>query len=190
MSTDMNVKVWDPLIRIFHWALVVGFFIAYFTEEDFLTPHVWVGYMVGGLLLFRVVWGFIGPSHARFSDFVFSPAVVVSYVKDVLLLKAKRFIGHNPAGGAMIILLLISLLITTLSGIVLYAVGDNAGPMAAWMGGLGESWEDIFEELHEFFADFTMFLVFIHVAGVLVESLIHRENLVRAMVNGYKRGAE
>lgn len=188
-TKQAEVKVWDPLVRVFHWLLVVGFFTAYFTEGEgeTLTLHTWAGYVVAGLILVRLVWGFIGTRHARFGDFVTRPAVVKDYLLSVLRMHPRRYLGHNPAGGLMIIALLISLLVTVSSGMGLYAVEEQAGPLAGWLGGLGESWEEVFEGLHEFFANFTLFLVVVHVAGVLVESLLHSENLVRAMVTGRKQ---
>ncbi len=185
--TSERIKVWDPAVRLFHWTLVAGFFIAYLTEDDFLTVHVWAGYMVAGLIVFRVIWGIIGPRYARFSNFVFAPSVVVRYLKDILLLNARRYVGHNPAAGAMIVALLVSLVITTITGLAVYGAAENAGPLAAWLGYRGEEGGEVFEEIHEFFANFTLFLVFLHVIGVVVESLIHRENLVRGMIDGFKR---
>lgn len=182
-----RIKVWDPAVRVFHWALAAGFFIAYLTEDDFLTLHVWAGYTVAGLLAFRIIWGLIGPRYARFSNFVFAPSVVLGYLKDVLLFRPRRYVGHNPAGGAMIVALLVCLIITAVTGLVVYGAAENAGPLAAYLGYLGEAGGDAFEEVHEFFANLTLFLVFVHITGVLVESLIHRENLVRAMIDGLKR---
>jgi len=187
MQANSKIKVWDPLIRIFHWSLVFTFAVAYITEEDFLRPHVLAGYFITFALILRLIWGFVGSKHARFSDFVTSPLQAFRYAKDALLLRAKRYIGHNPAGGLMIIVMLVSLLITTISGIAVYGAGENAGPMAAWFAGNAEAWEDILEELHEFFANFTLFLVVIHLGGVVVESVLHKENLVSAMFNGLKR---
>jgi len=186
MNTHAKVKVWDPLVRAFHWLLVLGFFTAYFTEDDFLTVHAYAGYTVLALILVRLVWGFIGTRNARFSSFVTVPRVAWQYVKDTLRFRAKRYLGHNPAGGAMIVLLLISLLLTTLTGLAAYGASETAGPLAGWLGNIGETGEDIIKEVHEFFANFTVFLVVVHVAGVIFESLAHRENLVRAMFNGYK----
>jgi len=182
-----EVSVWDPLVRIFHWVLVGAFFIAYITEEDFLTIHSWAGYTVLGLLIVRIIWGVIGTKHARFKDFVFSPQQIIQFLKDTLFLRAKRYLGHNPAGGAMVILLILSLLITTFSGLIIFGIEEGQGPLASWLSGSSHFVGDIVEELHEFFANFTLFLVFVHVAGVLVESLIHRENLVKSMLNGKKR---
>jgi cytochrome b len=185
--TSERIKVWDPAVRLFHWTLVAGFLIAYLTEDDFLTLHVWAGYTVIGLLVFRVIWGVIGPRYARFSNFVFAPSVVLRYLKEVLLLRPRRYLGHNPAGGAMIVALLVSLVMTTATGLAVYGAGENAGPLAASLGYLGDEGGKVFEEIHEFFANCTLFLVFVHVTGVLVESLIHRENLVRGMIDGLKR---
>jgi cytochrome b len=186
-SDKSTVRVWDPLVRVFHWLLVAAFFTAYITEEDFLTLHSWAGYTVLGLLLVRILWGFVGTKHARFSDFVFSPQHIVQYLKDTFVLKAKRYIGHNPAGGAMILLLIFSLLITSISGLVIFGIEEAQGPLAGWISDSSHFWGDAFEELHEFFANFTLFLVFVHVAGVVVESLIHHENLIVSMFNGRKR---
>jgi cytochrome b len=186
MTESSEIKVWDPLVRFIHWSLVTAFFIAYLTEDDLLTVHSWAGYLILSLLIIRLVWGFIGTRHARFSDFVYSPKNIIQFLKDTLHLRAKRYLGHNPAGGAMAILLLVSLLMTTTSGILLLGAEEQAGPVAHWFSQSGESWGDALEELHEFFANFTLLLVFLHVAGVLVESLIHKENLVSAMLSGFK----
>jgi cytochrome b len=140
-----------------------------------------------GLILVRTLWGLVGTRYARFSSFVTAPRVAWQYLKDTLLFRAKRYLGHNPAGAAMIVLLLISLLITTLTGIAAYGAVESAGPLGGWLGNIGELGEDVLKEVHEFFANFCVVLVAIHVGGVIFESLAHRENLVRAMFNGYKR---
>lgn len=183
-----EVKVWDPLVRVFHWLLVAGFFTAYLTEGDeLLTIHSYAGYTVLSLVLVRLVWGLVGTRHARFADFVRRPGEVGRYARDVVKLHPRRYLGHNPAGGLMIVIMIISLLVTTLSGIAVYGAEEQAGPLAGWLGGVNHSWAEAFEELHEFFANFTLFLVVVHVAGVLVESLLHGENLVRSMITGRKR---
>lgn len=202
MTTKDEIKVWDPLVRIFHWSLVAAFTIAYLTEDDWQAVHVWAGYTVAGLVAFRLVWGFVGTKHARFRDFVYSPVAVFGYLKDLVSFRAKRYIGHSPAGGAMAIVLLISLAATTLTGMKLYAVEENAGPFAAIqvesISPISSAYADedeheheggdeLWEELHEFFANFTLLLVFLHIGGVVVSSLAHGENLPRAMVTGKKR---
>jgi cytochrome b len=184
MKSQDLIKVWDLPLRIFHWLLVAGFFVAYLTEDELLTIHVLAGYLVSGLLLFRLIWGFIGNEYARFSNFLCSPVKPVVYVKDVISLKSKRYIGHNPAGALMIMLLLISLLMTSITGFIVYGADQGAGPLANMAG---SSYEKLWEEVHEFFANFTLLLVFVHIAGVAVESFIHRENLAKAMWHGYKK---
>jgi cytochrome b len=181
-----QVRVWDISVRVFHWLLVGAFAVAYVTEEDFLSLHSWAGYLIGGLLVYRLIWGFIGPQHARFSDFVFAPRKVLQYLKDIARFKAPRYLGHNPAGGAMIIALLLSLTLTVTTGIALLGAEEHAGPLAGYMAGSAEWVEDVLEEVHEFFANFTLLLVFIHVGGVLLESFLHGENLPRSMVTGLK----
>jgi cytochrome b len=182
-----TLKVWDIPLRIFHWLLVVGFTVAYFTEDDFLTLHVWAGYLVIALLLFRLVWGFAGNEYAQFKNFLCSPALSFSYLKEVLAKKSKRYIGHNPAGSAMIVLLLVSLFFTTFTGLCVYAADQNAGLFA---GIISAENEKLWEEVHEFFANLSVFLVLIHIAGVVFESILHKENLGRAMVTGEKRSED
>ena len=94
------VRVWDPLVRIGHWLLAVGFVVAYLTEDDFETLHVWAGYLVGAIVVVRVIWGFVGPRHARFADFAYTPRLVFSYLMALLRGGSKRYLGHSPAGGA------------------------------------------------------------------------------------------
>ncbi len=186
MSAASQIRVWDPLVRFFHWSLVSAFTIAFITEEDLLSVHVMAGYLIVVLLGIRFVWGFIGTQHARFSDFVYSPANIMRFLKDTLTLRARRYLGHNPAGGAMVILLMLSLLVTTLSGVLLYGAEDMAGPAASLFSQPTGAWGGVIEAVHELFANFTLLLVGIHVVGVLVESLIHKENLVSAMLSGLK----
>ena len=184
-----EVRVWDPFVRIFHWLLVLLFTLAYATGEDWLSLHVYAGYAVFGLVLLRVLWGIMGTPHARFGDFVYRPSRVIAFIKDTLARRARRYLGHNPAGGAMILLMLISLLLVSVTGFAVYGIEKGAGPLAM-LGGSSEFLEDVFEEVHEFFANFMVLLVVVHVAGVIAESLIHRENLVTAMVNGRKRALD
>ncbi len=184
MTTE--VKVWDPFVRLFHWTLVLAFFLAWFTEDELLTLHVWAGYTVLGLVLARIVWGFIGTRHARFGDFVRPWTEVHDFVKQTLAGRAPRYLGHNPAGGAMIVLMLILLLLVSLTGLAVYGIEEAAGPMAG-LAGSPEWLEDGLEEVHEFLANFMLLMVILHVTGVLFESRLHHENLVRAMFTGRKR---
>ncbi|MDH5485180.1 MAG: cytochrome b/b6 domain-containing protein [Gammaproteobacteria bacterium] len=190
MNRNTQIKVWDLPVRIFHWSLVACFLIAFITEDDVLALHVLAGYAIAGLLVFRFVWGFIGTRYARFSDFVKPRTDVFDYLKQVARLHAPNYTGHNPAGGMMVIALLVSLTVTTLTGIAVYGAEEMSGPFAGLMSSLPHFMGKAFEELHEFFANFTLLLVVIHVAGVIVTSLLHGENLVKAMINGYKRAED
>ena len=195
---ETKVRIWDPFVRIFHWTVVIGFFIAYFTEDEMLTLHVWAGYVIGVLLAMRIVWGFVGPKHARFWDFIFSPFRVWTYLVDLVRFRGKRYLGHSPAGGAMVIVLIIGLAATVFSGLEFYAVSRNAGPLAthevavspqtAPPAGTRRSPERRFwHETHEILANVMMVLVILHICGVVLASVVHRENLPRAMITGEKR---
>jgi cytochrome b len=194
-----EVLIWDLFVRFGHWLLAAGFLVAYLTEDDLLTVHVWAGYLVGVIVCLRIVWGFIGSKHARFRDFLYSPRQALSYLLDVVRRRAKRYLGHSPAGAVMVYALLVAILATTFSGLVVYAYDKNAGPLAGVIGNqyvgmtseerdrASESVEDFWEETHEVLANLTLFLVVLHIGGVVLSSLAHRENLVRAMVTGRKR---
>lgn len=178
-----TIKVWDPLVRIFHWSLAAFFLIAYVTEDDLLSVHVYAGYAVAGLVAFRLIWGLIGTRHARFTDFVAGPRAIKRYLGQLLTARAPRFIGHNPAGAAMIIALLLAVGLTAFTGMALIA-GDGVGPLAGTV--FASLSGDSLEDVHEFLANLTLLLVILHVAGAVVSSFLHRENLVRAMITGRK----
>jgi cytochrome b len=166
------IQVWDPFVRVFHWGTAAGFAAAYLVEEP-RAVHEALGYVVLALLAARVVWGFTGSTHARFADFVTGPRAFVSYLGASLRGRERRYLGHNPAGGMMVLALMAMLAVTGLSG---------------WMMTLDAFFaEDWVEELHEVAANATLVLVAVHVAGVVWESLRHRENLVAAMITGLKR---
>jgi cytochrome b len=167
------VKVWDPLVRVFHWSLVGLFAFSYLSGDEWKQAHILSGYAIIGLLAVRVVWGFVGTRHARFSNFIYSPVTTARFMVDTVAMKARRYIGHNPAGGAMVIALLISI-----SGIA--GTGYMMTTDAYW----GVEWV---EEAHELLANLTLGLIVLHVAGVVLASIEHKENLVRAMITGRKR---
>jgi cytochrome b len=184
-SRQREVYVWDPFVRVFHWTLVVAFTVAYLlTGEDVLTVHVWAGYVVGVLIVARVIWGFVGPEHARFSDFVYSPGASLRYVRDLILFRAERHLGHSPGGGAMVVTLLIFLAASVVTGLVVYGGDQQAGPLA---GMFTKEFGESFEEVHELIANITLALVCAHIAAVILASFAFRENLPRAMITGYKR---
>ena len=185
--TPKLVRVWDPLVRMFHWGLAGSFAIAFLTEDDLLALHVWAGYLILGLIFIRVLWGFIGTRHARWSDFVKQPAEIFTYLKATIRSRAARYLGHNPAGGAMVVALMLSVTLTGLSGLAVYGAQELSGPMAPLLSGLSEGWAHALEDVHEVVANLTLLLVLLHLAGVALASLQHRENLVRAMITGLKR---
>ena len=126
-----KVYVWDPLIRFFHWTLVLAFVVAYFTGDEENILHIYSSYYILGLLAVRLVWGIVGTRYARFSDFVYSPSAVLDYLKGFISVgNAKKYLGHNPAGGWMVIALLISLILTSISGLKVYGL-EGHGPLAA-----------------------------------------------------------
>jgi cytochrome b len=184
-----EITVWDPFVRVFHWTLVVAFFTAYFVEPDdgLEVVHVWAGYVVTVLVVLRIVWGFVGTEHARFSDFVYGPKVGIRYLVDLLRQKGKRYIGHSPAGAWMVFMLLAGLLATTFFGMSIYAIEDGRGPLTFLYAGGGRAMKDFYEEGHELLGNVMLALVILHLCGVAAASYAHRENLPRSMVTGRKK---
>jgi cytochrome b len=202
-----EIRVWDPLVRLFHWSLVLSFTIAYLSGEEESNLHIYAGYVVLGLIAFRVLWGLVGTRYARFSDFVTSPATVMRYLKGLLARKPQHYPGHNPAGGWMVIAMLVS-------GLRVYAIEEGLGPLAADTPALtlvstaradddddddhrgheknenrhseDEAAEEFWEELHEVSSNIMLLLIFLHIGGVIVASRMHDEHLVKAMITGKK----
>ncbi|MBI4183453.1 MAG: cytochrome b/b6 domain-containing protein [Proteobacteria bacterium] len=171
-SAPPLVEVWDPFVRLFHWTLVAAYAVSYLTGDELKGLHVAAGYLVLGLIGVRLVWGVVGPRLARFTSFVRPPREVLDYLGAMLAGRAPRYLGHNPAAGTMIVLLLALLTLTALTGIA----AEGEGILAK-----------AFEEVHEALADLSLGLVALHVAGVAASSLYHGENLVKAMLTGRKR---
>lgn len=169
----IRVLVWDLPVRVFHWALVASFAGAYWLSETerLRDVHVMFGYTVLGLVAFRLAWGFVGTRYARFRSFLFRPREAVGYLRDLFRRSGPRFLGHNPAGSFAIWAILG---VAALTGITGYATYNDLGG-------------DAVEEVHEVLANGWLVLVAVHIAGVLLGSVLHRENLVGAMVTGYKR---
>ncbi len=176
--------MWDLFLRIFHWSLAFFFLLAYFLVTDRLRLHGHAGYTVALLVLFRVLWGVIGSRQARFVDFVVWPWKSMRYLVLLLRGRANSYLGHNPAGAAMIVALLACVLLTSLSGVALFAL-EGSGPLANtfvanWPG-------DLLAGVHEFSANLSLALVVIHVIGVVYSSYIYRENLIKSMITGKKK---
>lgn len=198
-----EIRVWDLGVRLFHWSLVALFTIAYISGDDEGTGslHGWAGYIIIGLLAFRLLWGLVGGKHARFSDFIYAPRQILAYLKDLIGGRPRRYLGHNPAGGLMVAVMLLVLFAVSWTGLkadqakhetvivpsaitfaIPDAVGDDAEDEARSEG--------FWEEAHEASVDIMLALIVLHLAGVAASSLMHRENLARAMLTGRKREPE
>lgn len=167
------VKVWDPLVRLFHWSLVGLFALAYFTGDEWKDAHIVVGYAIGGLVVFRVLWGLVGPRNARFASFVRGPATTLGYLRSALAFRAPRYLGHNPAGAAMIVALLVAIATIATTG---YMMTTDTFWGVEWV-----------EDVHVTTVYVALGLIALHVGGVVLASIEHRENLVSAMLTGMKR---
>ena len=167
-----TIKVWDFPVRVFHWLVAICFIGAYITAEEdgYRLIHVTFGYTLGALMLFRIFWGLYGTTYARFSSFIKPPSAVFSYLKSLLSNQPEHHVGHNPAGAVAILFLLFFGIMT---------------PITGWfcLREIGGEWVS---ELHELLANGMLALVLVHVFGVIVSSVIHRESLIKAMVTGRK----
>lgn len=171
-SSVRKVLVWDAPVRVFHWLMVLSFAGAYLTAESerWRLVHVTLGYTMAGLVAFRVLWGFLGTRHARFASFVRGPAAVARYLRGLVGARSEHEAGHNPAGALAIIALLAMTVVVTAAGWATY-------------NDIGGDW---LEALHEGAANVMLAIVGVHVAGVLLGSWLHRDNLIGAMVTGRK----
>jgi cytochrome b len=169
----MRILVWDVPTRVFHWLLTLSFAAAFVTgdSERWRDIHVAAGYTMMGLIGFRLVWGIAGTRYARFSSFLFGPRAIVCYLGSLLRGRPEHYVGHNPAGSIAIVVMLLLGLLAGASGYLAYSYGIE------WMG-----------ELHEALVNALLAVVGVHVAGVVVSSRLHGENLVRAMITGRKTG--
>ena len=174
-QSTQKIRVWDAPVRVFHWLLVLSFAGAYLTAESevWRLVHVTLGYTLGGLLAFRIVWGVIGTRYARFSSFVRGPAAVIRYLKSIKAKQPEHHLGHNPAGAVAIVLLVLLGLGITATGYITY---NDLGP--GWIS-----------ELHDLLANAMVLVIIGHLVGVVTASLQHKENLVRSMVTGFKTGS-
>lgn len=184
-----RVKVWDVAVRLGHLmmaGLVLGALLT--AEEDGTIPlHTRLGLLLLGVVVFRVVWGFVGSPHARFRDFVRSPREVLAAAKAMAQRRPELHLGHNPVGGMMVLALLASLATITVTGVVIAMGPEWDGALATV---LSKSSAHAVKEVHEGAAGLLVVLVGLHVAGVLVSSVLERQNLVAGMVTGYKRAPE
>lgn len=170
------IRVWDPFVRLFHWGLVLSFAVAWLSSRSWEQLHDWAGYAAAALVLSRAAWGVIGTRYSRFSHFVRSPRVVLDYLAAIARGDEARHIGHNPAGGAMVVALMLTMVCTAFTG---WLLTTDAFWGVTWM-----------QHLHNLLAHGILALVCLHIAGVLLASFRHRENLIAAMISGQKRASK
>ena len=172
-SGQQDIKVWDPGVRIFHWTIVTACMLNLFILEEGKYWHRMTGYVVAAAIAVRMIWGFVGTRHARFSDFFPTPRRLKNQLRAIVSRNEKRYLGHNPLASVMMLLLMALLATTALTG---------------WMTTLDAFWgEKWLEQLHGTIANSIMVLAFIHAGAAIVESWRHRENLVWSMVTGRKK---
>ena len=167
-----RILVWDAPTRVFHWLQVLSFVAAYLTadSERLRNYHVALGYILLGLLVFRLLWGFIGTRYARFRSFLFNPKEIVIYLLALAKGKPQHYLGHNPAGSVSIWVLLGLGIFICVTGVM--ALQDDAS--------------DVVGDLHGVATYIMLGVIVLHLIGVLISSLLHRENLVRSMFTGFK----
>lgn len=166
-------KVWDPLVRVFHWTLALCVLANFFLLEAGEVPHRYTGYLACILVLIRIVWGFVGTRYARFSDFFPTPAKIRHHIREVRAGHPDPYLGHNPLGAVMMLALLMLVLSMGVTG---------------WMMGTDQFYEvEWVKQLHEGIANFMMLCVGLHVAAAVAMSRLTKVNLVRAMVTGIKQ---
>lgn len=202
------MKVWDIIVRLFHWLLVIAVITQLATAESSKNVHVTVGFFIIGLILLRIIWGLAGSKYARFKDFIYPPSEIFAYLTGLIKGRPKHYAGHNPAGGAMVCVLLLVLILTTLTGALTYSTashshmallpahtialaqadshhrqGDHRDEDQDHENGHDRFWK----EIHEALVGLLIFLIVLHIGGVIVSSWVHRENLILAMITGNKK---
>jgi len=181
---DQQIEVWDPSLRLFHWLLATAFFAAWWSEGRDMRVHMLAGTIIAGLLLYRFIWGFRGDHYARFASFWPSRTSMAEHVRSLLHLQPGDYIGHTPVGSLLIFVLLICLLLIVGTGMALSGLQMGIGIFAGLDAGFAT--ESLIQDVHRWCLNVLLALVGIHLAGVAIESLLQRHNLVTAMITGKK----
>ena len=182
-----TVKVWDRFLRFFHWTLVLCFATAFISGEARASAiHVLVGYVLSVLLVAREYWGFKGSEYARFRAFIYPISEALEYLRSMLKGNPKHYYGHNPAGALMVFTMFGLLAMIFISGLLTLGTIDFEGPLVFLANRVSDETSYVFRHLHEFLPPVALGLVALHLLGVLVGSIQHKENLVRAMFTGKK----
>jgi len=185
-NNAQQVEVWDASLRLFHWLLAASFFAAWWSEGRDMRMHVVAGTIIAGLLLYRFIWGVTGNHYARFAQFLPSRQMINNHFSDLIQLRPGNHIGHTPIGSLMIFALLTGLLILVLTGMALLGLQMGVGLFAGWGGAIDFSSEVLIQSIHAWCLNLLLGLVFLHLAGIAVESLLQRHNLITAMITGKK----
>ena len=205
MDNFKEKKIWDIAVRVFHWSLVILVFAAFLSSEEGTGIHIKAGYAILALVVMRIVWGFIGTKHARFTDFVKGPRKIFAYLRGLITGRPQYYFGHNPAGGIMIVAILVTLLCVAFTGIkteqgeraehasidsgfsiVSIAYADDHGALGGAKRASAGASHEMWEETHEFFAGLLLAFIGIHVAAVLLTWFVYKENLIKSMITGRK----
>ncbi len=182
------VLVWDAAIRIFHWLLVVLIAFMWWSgrqKGDWLGYHFYAGYAILTLLIFRIIWGFVGGTHARFADFIYGPGAIFAYLKTLPSRTAAKFAGHNPAGGWSVVLMI--LCVAVQAGTGLFANNDDTGfegPLAKLVSGATSNW---LTGIHRVSINVLLALIAVHIGAVVYYLVYKKENLIAPMINGCKQ---
>ncbi|TLS76678.1 cytochrome b [Mariprofundus erugo] len=187
---EKMIEVWDLSLRLFHWLLATAFFVAWWAEGRDIRLHIIAGSVIAGLLLYRVVWGFVGEKHALFKMFRPTWSMLVGHAGDLIRLQAARYIGHTPIGSLMIYMLLLSLLVLVVSGMALLGLQMGVGLFSPWASSASFETEILLQQIHGWCLDLLQYLIAMHLAGVVVESLLQRRNLTLSMITGRKEKEE
>lgn len=182
-----QIKVWDRFVRTFHWsqaALIVALVLtAHFGKQE---VHMFLGFALTALVLARIAWGFVGGEHARFASFVATPPATMRYLADIVRGHPRRYLGHNPAGAWMVVALLVALLVLLATGLALQATLEFEGPLVGPLAFIDDHHVHQLLAFHERALNLIYLLVPLHLLGVLLASVQHRENLVLSMISGNK----
>lgn len=186
MPNSQTVKVWDLPVRLLHWSIAICFVVSWATAswfDDTMQIHLYSGYTLLVLVLFRIVWGFVGSSTARFSHFVSGVRPVLAYTGTLLQPRAHHHLGHNPLGGWVVLAMLSLLLFQAITG--LFSNDDllTTGPLAHWVS---KDVSDLFSNVHSIAFDFLIAIIGLHIAAVLFYRFFKHDNLITPMVTGYK----
>ena len=181
-----QIEVWDPLLRSFHWLLVIAFAVAWWSEGSNIQMHLLAGSIIPGLLLFRLIWGFSGEHHALFSSFYLSIQAIRQHLIELRHLNARHYTGHTPIGSLMIYVLIVALFALGISGMWLGGMQMGIGPFSGWVAEADFATEVLVQQVHHWCFDVLQILIAVHLAGIAVESVLQKNNLTVAMITGRK----